>query len=94
VEGILERFPLLHVDLATGRAHAGVWAELKATGTIIGPHDMWLAATCIAHGLIMVTANIREFELVPTLQIETWTDPSLRPSRPLTRVAMRGNASH
>lgn len=75
VEGILERFPLLHVDLSTARAHARVWAELKVAGMIIGPHDLWLAATCIAHGLIMVTANIREFARVPGLQIETWTDP-------------------
>jgi tRNA(fMet)-specific endonuclease VapC len=75
VEGILERFPLLHVDLATARAHAGVWAELKVAGTIVGPHDLWLAATCIAHGLTMVTANVREFARVPGLQVETWTDP-------------------
>ncbi|MHB8870497.1 MAG: PIN domain-containing protein [Thermoleophilia bacterium] len=72
VEGILERFPLLQVDLATVRAHAQVWAELAKAGTLIGPHDLWLAATCVAHGLTMVTANIREFERVPGLQVETW----------------------
>ena len=44
VEGILERFPLLSVDLACARAHARVWAELRGAGTIIGPHDLWLAA--------------------------------------------------
>jgi tRNA(fMet)-specific endonuclease VapC len=32
VEGILERLPLLPVDLATARAHAQVWAELMAAG--------------------------------------------------------------
>ena len=73
VESILERFPLLQVDLATARAHAQVWAELAKAGTLIGPHDLWLAATCIAHGLTMVTANIREFERVPGLQVETWS---------------------
>jgi predicted nucleic acid-binding protein len=75
VESILERFPLLQVDLATARAHAQVWADLTAAGTLIGPHDLWLAATCIAHGLTMVTANVREFERVPGLQIETWGNP-------------------
>lgn len=72
VEGILERFPLLQVDMATARAHAQVWAELAKASTLIGPHDLWLAAICIAHGLTMVTANIREFERVPGLQVETW----------------------
>jgi tRNA(fMet)-specific endonuclease VapC len=72
VEAILERFPLLPVDLATARAHAQVWAELATAGTLIGPHDLWLAATCVAHGLTMVTANIREFARVPGLAVEVW----------------------
>jgi len=74
VEGILERFPLLPVDLATARAHARVWAELAKAGTLINPHDLWLAATCIAHGLTMVTANLREFRRVPGLEVEAWGD--------------------
>ena len=74
VEGILARFPLLEVDLATARAHAQVWADLSAAGTLIGPHDLWLAAACVAHGFTMVTANVREFERVPGLKVENWSD--------------------
>ena len=74
VEGILERFPILQVDLATARAHAQVWSDLSATGLLIGPHDLWLAAACIAHGLTMVTANVREFGRVPGLQVDQWYD--------------------
>ncbi len=44
-------------------------------GTLIGPHDLWLAATCIAHGLTMVTANVREFTWVPGLVVENWALP-------------------
>jgi tRNA(fMet)-specific endonuclease VapC len=72
VEAILEHFPLLPVEVATARAHAQIWAELAATGQMIGPHDLWLAATCIAHGLTMVTANVREFARVPGLAVEVW----------------------
>lgn len=72
VEGILERFPLLSVDLACARAHAQLWAELSQAGALIGPHDLWLAATCVAHGLTMVTANVREFARVPGLELEVW----------------------
>ena len=75
VEAILERFPLLPVDLATARAHAQLWAELAATGKMIGPHDLWLAATCLAHGLTMVTTNLREFARVPGLAVEVWGGP-------------------
>jgi tRNA(fMet)-specific endonuclease VapC len=75
VEAILEHFPLLPVDLVTARAHAQVWAELAAAGLMIGPHDLRLAATCLAHGLTMVTANVREFMRVPGLQVEVWGRP-------------------
>jgi tRNA(fMet)-specific endonuclease VapC len=72
VEAILERFPLLPVDLSIARAHAHLWAELASRGQIIGPHDLWLGASCVAHGLIMVSANLREFARVPGLQVEQW----------------------
>jgi predicted nucleic acid-binding protein len=72
VEAILERFPLLPVDLPIARAHAQLWAELASGGQMIGAHDLWLAASCVAHGLMMVTANVREFARVPGLQVESW----------------------
>ena len=71
VEAVLERFPLLPVDLAISRAQ--LWAGLMAEGRLIGPHDLWLASTCLAHGLTMVTANVREFARVPGLVVESWT---------------------
>jgi tRNA(fMet)-specific endonuclease VapC len=72
VEGVLSSFPLLDVDLATARAHARVWADMAAAGIAVGPHDLWLAATCIAHDLVLVTGNLREFERVPGLRLEAW----------------------
>ena len=73
VEAILEAFPILPIDLATARAHAELWSELARQGTMIGLHDAWLAASCIAHDLSLITGNIREFERVPGLRVETWT---------------------
>lgn len=72
VEAVLSRFPLLAVDLPTARTHSHLWAELAATGKLIGPHDLWIAAACVAHGLTLVTGNLREFERVPGLAIESW----------------------
>ncbi len=72
VEAVLARFPLLAVDLATARAHARLWASLAAEGRLIGPHDLWLAAACLAHGLSLATANLREFDRVPGLDVENW----------------------
>lgn len=74
VEGVLERFAILDVDILTARTHAQLWADLSSAGGMIGPNDLWLAATCVAHGLTMVTANLREFERVPGLMVEKWSD--------------------
>jgi len=71
-EGIVSDFPLIQIDLAIARIHAQIWAEQKASGRIVGPHDLWLAATCFAHGLRIATRNVREFGYIPGLQIERW----------------------
>lgn len=72
VEAVLARFPLLSIDLPTARTHAQLWAELVSKGKMIGAHDIWIAAACVAHGLTLVTGNLREFERVPGLAIESW----------------------
>jgi tRNA(fMet)-specific endonuclease VapC len=72
VEAVLARFPTLSIDLGTARQHSRLWALLAAKGTMIGLHDTWLAAACLAHGLTMLTANGRDFERVPGLTVEAW----------------------
>jgi tRNA(fMet)-specific endonuclease VapC len=73
VEAVIARFPLLPVDLAGARAHARLWADLAAEGRLIGPNDLWLAATALSRGLTLVTANRRELERVPGLVVEDWS---------------------
>lgn len=63
---------MLVIDLATARSHAQLWAGLARRGTMIGVHDSWLAATCLAHSLSLATANLREFKRVPGLDVEEW----------------------
>jgi tRNA(fMet)-specific endonuclease VapC len=72
VEAILERFPLLPVDLASARVHAQLWAELARQGRLIGSNDLWLSAQAVANGLAVVTHNLREFERVPGLAVQSW----------------------
>lgn len=67
-----ERFPLLPFYAQIARSHAQVWAELAARGQPIGPHDLWLAASCLAHGLVVACAGVRVFGQVPGSQVEEW----------------------
>lgn len=73
VEAVLASFPILEIDLQVARAHAVLWSDLAQRGEMIGAHDSWIAATCIAHDLTLVTANSRKFGRVPRLRIEDWS---------------------
>ena len=49
-------------------------AHLQRGGRPIGPNDIWIAAHALTLGLILVTANVREFSRVPGLIVENWLD--------------------
>ncbi|MFH1941057.1 MAG: type II toxin-antitoxin system VapC family toxin [bacterium] len=72
VEAVLNTFPIIHIDLPTARIHAELWSHLESQGKMIGLHDSWLAAICLAHNLSFITKNKREFDRVPGLEVETW----------------------
>jgi tRNA(fMet)-specific endonuclease VapC len=75
VEQLLIDFPILEIDLETARVHAQLWADMQRAGTIIGQHDLWLAASALRHGMVVVTANESEFKRVPNLLVENWLMP-------------------
>jgi predicted nucleic acid-binding protein len=72
VESVLASFPVVPIDVETARTHADLWANQSTRGELIGAHDLWIAATCIARGLTLATHNEREFKRVKGLTIETW----------------------
>jgi len=72
VEVVLRTFPVIPIDLEIARKHASLNADLTTKGQIIGPHDLWIAATCLVHNLALITGNVREFARVPGLQIKLW----------------------
>jgi tRNA(fMet)-specific endonuclease VapC len=75
VEQLIEDFEVLPISLEIARIHAEISAQLDRAGTPIGRHDLLLAATCLQHGLSVVTFNEREFRRVPGLVVENWLSP-------------------
>lgn len=76
VEGLLSLVPSLPFD-DRAAAHAGrIRAILADAGTPIGPYDALLAGHARSLGMVMVTANRREFERVPGLEVADWLDPT------------------
>lgn len=56
---------------------AEIRSILHKRGRPIGPYDLLLAGTALAHALIFVTANTREFERVDRLCVENWNERAL-----------------
>lgn len=56
----------------TGKCAAEIRATLKQKGTPIGPYDVLIAGTALAHGLTLVTANSEEFSRVKKLDLVNW----------------------
>lgn len=53
---------------------AQVRATLEDQGIPIGPLDLLIAGTALAHGATLVTRNTGEFSRVPGLMLENWYD--------------------
>lgn len=69
VEAVLVAFPPLPFDTLCARAHARIWAQLATSGADVGAHDRIVAATAIAAGWRVGTANTRHFERVRGLEV-------------------------
>lgn len=68
----LEPLMTLSFDNQAAEQYGIVRALLERSGTPIGPNDLLIAAIALAHNLIVVTHNTREFSRVPNLLIEDW----------------------
>jgi tRNA(fMet)-specific endonuclease VapC len=51
------------------RVHAEIWADLAARGQPIEAHDLWIAASGLAHDLGVATRNASHFERIPGLRV-------------------------
>jgi predicted nucleic acid-binding protein len=73
VEKIIELFPIYHFDISTARIYSELWADLSRKGVQIGSHDLIIGSTALALGFSVATYNLRHFERIEGLKIETLT---------------------
>jgi tRNA(fMet)-specific endonuclease VapC len=66
-----EALPVIAFDFAAAHHYGKIRAALVGSGKPIGPNDLFIAATALAHNAILVTRNVREFSRVPGLRWET-----------------------
>ncbi len=69
VEHLLAELEAIPITQPVARIHAGIWSELAQRGEPIGAHDLWIAATALAHGLGLATRNDSHFRRITGLRV-------------------------
>lgn len=72
VERILDVLPILPLTAPVDHHYAEIRHHLEQAGTPIGPNDLLIAAHTLSLEFTLITANTREFERVPNLQVDNW----------------------
>lgn len=65
--------PALPYDELAPAWHGQVRARFQAAGRSLSFVETRIAAIARVNGLILVTANLRHFEELPGLSVESWT---------------------
>lgn len=64
----LPRVRMVSIDDATSVWYATIYAHLRRVGTPVPSNDLWIAATAMQHGLIVLTRDAH-FRLVPEIVV-------------------------
>jgi len=72
VEQVLNSLPVLSLEEPIVDIYAKIRVNLERVGLPIGQHDLLIAAHALCFGLIVVTANEREFSRVEDLVVDNW----------------------
>jgi len=69
LNAILEATPVIPYTERTAYEHARIWAELEASGKMIGFYDLIVAATALERGSQVATFNRRHFAQIKGLSV-------------------------
>lgn len=72
IKELLKSITILDFSIKEAHFSAQIRAFLKENGTPIGAYDVLIGATALSAGLILVTANTKEFQRIPDLKIMNW----------------------
>jgi tRNA(fMet)-specific endonuclease VapC len=72
LEAFLLPLEVLDFDAKSALAYGRLRAGLERKGQPVGGLDLLIAAQAVAHDLLLITHNLKEFKRVPGLRCETW----------------------
>lgn len=71
-EALLQEVRILDLHRPALDASATIYADLRRKGTLIEDADILIAGTALAHDAILVTRNLKHFERIEGLRLESW----------------------
>ena len=74
VERFLSPFKIVPFDDACSVVYSQIRFDLEKKGHPIGPNDLLIVATALAHQGILITHNSKEFSRISDLKLQDWTN--------------------
>ena len=72
VQEIKSIFPMIDITPNVMDIFGAIKVDTQKIGKPVDDMDLLIAATAIAHNMILVTHNIKHFENIPKLQVVDW----------------------
>ena len=72
VEDFVSRLDVLEYGRKAAAHYGDIGADLEHKGTPIGVNDLHIAGHARGEGLTLVTNNLREFERIEALRLDSW----------------------
>jgi tRNA(fMet)-specific endonuclease VapC len=70
-ELVLPRLTILSYDVIVARRYGQIRAELERRGECLADADLQIGATALEHNLEVVTGNLKHFQRIPGLRVNT-----------------------
>jgi tRNA(fMet)-specific endonuclease VapC len=68
----LATLEIVEMNAVAAERFGTIKAELESRGQRLADADLLIAAVTLAHDAILATGNLRHYERIPDLRIETW----------------------
>jgi len=72
IQQVVSAIPVLPYDEAAARIHANIRCECAQIGFSLAFVDGQIASIAMAHGLTLVTRNLKDFQQVQGLRVVNW----------------------
>jgi tRNA(fMet)-specific endonuclease VapC len=66
------RLAVLPINSEAAALFGSIKGRLREAGTLIEDMDLLIAATALAYDMTLVTNNVRHFDRIPNMRLESW----------------------